>query len=156
MTDEITPKEEIQIETPIEPISKPVETNIPAEPEVSNPEPTQTTQIPVFEPLSTPEEPKPEPESNPETIPEESKSEPVNETPKPEIKEESKPEPRNENQEEPAPFFSKRKLRELLETAREKIQFKKRKKLDKILELLTKKSKITNDEIEKLFCTIFY
>jgi len=38
----------------------------------------------------------------------------------------------------------------LLARAREKLQFRKRKKLDRILVEVTKKGKITNDEVEKL------
>jgi len=38
----------------------------------------------------------------------------------------------------------------LLAKAREKLQFRKRKKLDRILVEITKKGKITNDEVEKL------
>ena len=38
----------------------------------------------------------------------------------------------------------------LLARAREKLQFRKRKKLDRILTEVTKKGKITNDEVEKL------
>jgi predicted HTH transcriptional regulator len=38
----------------------------------------------------------------------------------------------------------------LLAQAREKLQFRKRKKLDRILVEITKKGKITNDEVEKL------
>ncbi len=38
----------------------------------------------------------------------------------------------------------------LLAQAREKLQFRKRKKLDRILAEVTKKGKITNDEVEKL------
>ncbi|MFA6529022.1 MAG: winged helix-turn-helix transcriptional regulator [Candidatus Gracilibacteria bacterium] len=38
----------------------------------------------------------------------------------------------------------------LLAQAREKLQFRKRKKLDRILAEITKKGKITNDEVEKL------
>ena len=38
----------------------------------------------------------------------------------------------------------------LLAQAREKLQFRKRKKLDRILVEVTKKGKITNDEVEKL------
>ncbi len=40
--------------------------------------------------------------------------------------------------------------RELLITARNAIQFRKRKKLDKIMALFLRQSKITNDEVEKL------
>ena len=42
------------------------------------------------------------------------------------------------------------KLRALFAKAREVIQFRKRKKLDRILTLFLKKSQITNDDVEKL------
>ncbi len=136
MLDEITNEPTIpESEPQSDPILPPVEV----------PE-TQTPQIPVNEPLPTPEETKPETE----TIPEEVKSkEPEKEIPEPEPKEEIKPESRNEKQDEPVSFFSKRKLRELLEIAREKIQFRKRNKLNKIMNMFEKKQKITNDEVEK-------
>jgi predicted HTH transcriptional regulator len=41
-------------------------------------------------------------------------------------------------------------LRQLLNKAQEAIQFRKRKKLDKIMSMFETKSKITNDEVEKL------
>lgn len=42
------------------------------------------------------------------------------------------------------------KIRQLLEMARNAIQFRKRKKLNKVMSLFLEKSKITNDEVEKL------
>lgn len=51
---------------------------------------------------------------------------------------------------EPLPTQSKRSVaRELLTKARNAIQFRKRKKLDKIMVLFLQHSKITNDEVEK-------
>jgi len=44
---------------------------------------------------------------------------------------------------------SKTSARELLVKARNMIQFRKRKKLDKIMTLFAKQTKITNDEVEK-------
>jgi len=41
-------------------------------------------------------------------------------------------------------------MRDLLVKARNAIQFRKRKKLDNIMNLFLKQSKITNDEVEKL------
>ncbi|MEI7765311.1 MAG: hypothetical protein WCI93_01860 [bacterium] len=52
---------------------------------------------------------------------------------------------------EPVPVIipNKNKVMELLAKAKFAIQFRKRKKLDKIMTLFLKKSKITNDEVEK-------
>ena len=47
-------------------------------------------------------------------------------------------------------YLKSQKLTELLEKAKNAIQFRKRKKLDKIMSLFLEKSKITNDEVEKL------
>lgn len=71
---------------------------------------------------------------------------PVNEplVPEPEVKSEPfKTEPKN---------FSQPKIslaRELLVKARNMIQFRKRKKLDRVMTLFLKKSKITNDEVKE-------
>ena len=104
-----------------------------------------------------------QPESTPtqEQIPE-IKSEPKIEESKPEsIKSESKPpEQTSEVKPEPKPIpeiipvvavisKSKSLARELLVKARNMIQFRKRKKLDKIMTLFAKQTKITNDEVEK-------
>jgi predicted HTH transcriptional regulator len=43
----------------------------------------------------------------------------------------------------------KNSVKELLIKAKNAIQFKKRKKLDKVMAMFLKKSKITNDEVEK-------
>ena len=64
----------------------------------------------------------------------------------PEIKTESEPIASNPA---PAIISNKNKARELLVKARNAIQFRKRKKLDKVMTLFLKKSKITNDEVEK-------
>lgn len=50
----------------------------------------------------------------------------------------------------PSPAPAGRSGRDLLTKARATIQDRKRKKLEKILEFLNKKNKITNDEVEKL------
>ena len=52
---------------------------------------------------------------------------------------------------EPVPVIipNKNKVLELLNKAKNAIQFRKRKKLDKIMTLFLKQSKITNDEVEK-------
>lgn len=64
---------------------------------------------------------------------------------------EVKPEPqiKETSQNNTVIFNSRRKARELLVKARNAIQSRKRKKLDKIIVLFLKHSKITNDEVEK-------
>lgn len=104
---------------------------------ISTPE-SPTAQIPVNESLAS----DPEIKNDPKV--EEAKPEPVSES-KPELK--SIP--------EVIPVVavipkSKSLARELLIKARNMIQFRKRKKLDKIMTLFLKQSKITNDEVEKL------
>lgn len=140
-----------QTETPSEPEVEPVieaiptetksiETEIQSEPEVKAEPKIQEVKPEIIEPIQT--EPKPV-----EQIPE-VKPEPVSESkPKPELK-----------QPEPIPEIipamvvipkSKTLARELLVKARNMIQFRKRKKLDKIMTLFAKQTKITNDEVEK-------
>ncbi|MBP6931559.1 MAG: hypothetical protein KBD48_03965 [Candidatus Pacebacteria bacterium] len=145
MADEITPKKETPI---IEPSNESTQ-----DPEAI-PEPI-TAQIPVSEPLA----PEPEPIVIPEV-----KVEPAIETP-PEESPVSAPLPQEiplapEVKSEPAikpetivtPIViasSINPIRELLNKARNAIQSRKRKKLDRILNMFTNKSKITNDEVEK-------
>ena len=108
---------------------------------VSTPE-TSTAQIPVSEPLSSESEIKIEPKV------EEVKSEPKPAEQTPEIK----PEPKLTPEVIPVVAViqkSKSLARELLVKARNMIQFRKRKKLDKVMTLFLKKTKITNDEVEK-------
>jgi len=95
----------------------------------SKPEP-ETAQIPPNEPLN----PQPDP----------IKSEPVSVF----NYGEAKAEPENIN---PIPVIipSKNKVLELLNKAKLAIQFRKRKKLDRVMTLFLKQSKITNDEVEK-------
>ncbi len=203
MSDEITPNTQTpQTEPQIEPISESVEVTIPSEPEIPTvePEPTlnstvesgATAQIPVSEPLDTPEVKTAEPsaesvniqaDKEPETPPEEkplAPSEPVQEESKssnPETSEsktdepepietkaeekeipETKSEPKQETKPDPEPeqpkvipvIISKKNIaRELLVKARNAIQSRKRKKLDRVLSLFAKQTKITNDEVEK-------
>ena len=101
-----------------------------------------TAQIPVNEPLAS------EPEIKNEPKVQESKSEPKQEKEIPEVKPEPKPEP---EQPKIIPIIipSKSLARELLVKARNMIQFRKKKKLDKVMTLFLKKQKITNDEVEK-------
>ncbi len=75
----------------------------------------------------------------------------VNE-PKQEIKSETKPDPKPEPEQPkiiPIIISTKNKARELLIKARSAIQFRKKKKLNKVMTLFLKQSKITNDEVEK-------
>jgi len=113
-----------------EPISEPVEvpepsTEIKAEPE-EIPQ-SETPQIPVNEPL-----PEPEPSVS-------------------EMKEEPKPiqTPEPEKEKPKISYLKSQKWGELLVIARNTMQFRKRKKLDRIMSLFLKHSKITNDEVEK-------
>ena len=64
----------------------------------------------------------------------------------------AEPETSQNEQAKPVSVNSKSSLaRELLITARNAIQFRKRKKLDKVMSLFLQQPKITNDEVEKFF-----
>jgi hypothetical protein len=110
-----------------EPISEPAQTSE-----------TQTAQMAGNEPLAT------KPETNAEPNVQEVKPEPVSVSTSGEMKAEP---------EKIIPVAvvvsNKNKILELLAKAKNAIQFRKRKKLDKIMTLFLKKSKITNDEVEK-------
>ncbi len=109
---------------PVEPTTPPEAATAPAEPEVVQSEPeTQTAQIPANEPLP------PEPER-------------IAPAPEP-------PQAAASASATPAPVAT-HPSRDLLVKARATIQDRKRKKLDKILEFLNTKGKLTNDEVEKL------
>ncbi len=178
MVDENTIKEEVKIEPEIEVIPEPESVSVETlEFPTLNPtmESGATDQIPVSEPLPTSIETSSEIIAEPvvETIQTETKTveteiqpEPISESiPEPEVKpepkiEESKPEPVSESKPEPKPIpevipaviiipKSKNLARELLVKARNMIQFRKRKKLEKVMTLFLKKQKITNDEVEK-------
>lgn len=135
-------------------ISAPAEA-LPEAPESSpNDFPVKSTYIPTSD--STHIEPEKEPEipSQNEPIPEPTfepaqDSQPqTTQTPVNEPLEESETS-RNE-QAKPVRENSKPSLaRELLISARNAIQFRKRKKLDRVMSLFLEKSKITNDEVEK-------
>jgi len=105
-------------------------------PEISEPIKTESKSVEQISEI------KSDPVSEPKTIPEV----------KPESKKEIKPEPKPTPEIIPVVAViskSKSLARELLVKARNMIQFRKRKKLDKIMTLFLKKQKITNDEIEK-------
>jgi len=89
-------------------------------------------------------EPVPEPVSEPNQAPEQETAQiPVNEPL-------AEPETSQNEQAKPVSVNSKSSLaRQLLISARNAIQFRKRKKLDKVMSLFLKHSKITNDEVEK-------
>ena len=123
MADDVPTQAPIPEPTPPEPAQEAptvVEMPVPAPAEATAPE-TQTAQIPASEPLP----PKPEP---------------IAPTPEP-------PQAATSASATPAPSHP---ARDLLVKARATIQDRKRKKLDKILEALSTKGKITNDEVEKL------
>ena len=108
---------------PAQPVSEPVPAPAtPAEPveQTAQPE-TPTAQIPANQPLPQNDEPI--------DIP------PFDNSPTPAP---------------PSPAGAGRSGRDLLTKARATIQDRKRKKLEKILEMLNTKEKITNDEVEKL------
>ena len=101
---------------------------------------TLTAQIPVNEPLA----------SEPTSAPDSSEAKPEIK-PEPKV-EEVKSEPKLIPEVIPVVAViskSKSLARELLVKARNMIQFRKRKKLDKVMTLFLKKQKITNDEVEK-------
>lgn len=147
-----------------EPLPAPTEAPIKQEAEPI----TETTQTET-KPAETEIQPELVSETIPESVPQ-TISEPVSESVKiepkpteqvPEVKveqkvEEVKPEPKQEPKPEPEqpkiiPIIIPKKnlARELLVKARNAIQFRKRKKLDKVMTLFLKKQKITNDEVEK-------
>ena len=158
MPDEITSNTKTpQTEPQIEPISEPVQT-----------QETSTAQIPVNEPLLIPIETTNEPEAEPviETSPEELAPSTLLPEEKPpasseyEITEKEKEitetkmgvnlDPGPEQPKDiPVIISTRSKARELLVKARNMIQFRKKKKLDKVMTLFLKKQKITNDEVEK-------
>ena len=120
-----------------------VEMSVPAPTEATTPEtapsaqssvePTQTAQIPASEPIGL--------EAAPVDGPLPPEPEPIAPTPAPE------PPQAASAPVAPAPMHP---ARDLLVKARATIQDRKHKKLEKILEALTAKGKITNDEVEKL------
>lgn len=95
-------------------------------------------------------EPKKDPEPETAQIPEdEPLDEPETQEPEPKTEVQKEPEPKKENKPKLS-YLKSQKLGELLVMARTAIQFRKRKKLDKVMSLFLKQSKITNDEVEKL------
>ena len=92
-----------------------------------------------------------EPKVESEPLPKNDQNEPESES-----SQEPKNEPENASEPQTAqtpvnePLAKKSFARELLIKARNAIQFRKRKKLDRIMSLFLKQSKITNDEVEKL------
>ncbi len=126
MADEETSQPPVEPTVPVEPATAPEA----APAEVPSPE-TPTAQIPASEPLP----PEPEPIAPPPEPP------PATAAPAPA----SAPVPASTSSPQ-----ATHPSRDLLVKARATIQDRKRKKLDKILETLNAKGKITNDEVEKL------
>ncbi|MFA6586296.1 MAG: winged helix-turn-helix transcriptional regulator [Candidatus Paceibacterota bacterium] len=122
-----------------EPVSEPVQATEPLD---SANSPQTTAQMIGNEPLTSKLEIKTEPNIQ------EVKLEPVS-VPNSGESSEAKPEPEKVI---PVPVIisNKNKIIELLLKAKNAIQFRKRKKLEKVMTLFLKKSKITNDEVEKL------
>ncbi|MCX6751415.1 MAG: hypothetical protein NT161_01455 [Candidatus Nomurabacteria bacterium] len=115
--------EPIQVSEPIQAIESSDSTSLPQ----------ATAQIPPNEPLAL----------EPELI----KQEPVSSLGSNEVKQEIKLE--SVSIQTPVIILPKNSIRELLNKAKNAIQFRKRKKLNKVMSLFLKKSKITNDEVEK-------
>ena len=110
----------------------------------SNSTPTEAENEQKTEEKQAENEPTPEPVSEPVEAPESEMAQIPGNEPL-----ENETETSNE-QAEPVREQSKSNLaRELLITARNAIQFRKRKKLDRIMSLFLKHSKISNDEVEK-------
>lgn len=112
------------------------------------PEPTPASE-PVLEPPKVEETPttqsvEPLTESGSDPI---SAPEPV---PEPEITPQPQPTPTPQPQVSTSPIIQTSLARELLIKARDVIQFRKRKKLEKIMGLYLKKQAVTNDDVEKL------
>src|SRR3989338_7149475 len=106
----------------------------------SNSFPTEAVNEPKTQEKQAQNEPSPEPVSEPEEVPE------------PETAQKPVFEPLAENTpKEVSPVFSKPKLsqKDLWRRFLDKVSFGKRKKLDRIMNLFLKQSKITNDEVEK-------
>ena len=135
MADEETAQAPVEPTAPAEPTTPPQEAATAAvEPEATQSEPeTQTAQIPASEPLP--------PEAEP-FDPAQGKPTPAPEPPQAATSASATP--------APASAPEARSGRDLLVKARATIQDRKHKKLDKILEFLNTKGKITNDEVEKL------
>ena len=112
------------------PLSDSIPTEAEEEPKI---EEKQAQNEPIAEPVSEPNQ-APEPQTAQTSV-----NEPLE---KPEISQNEQAKPVSEN--------SKSSLaRQLLISARNAIQFRKRKKLNKVMSLFLKHSKITNDEVEK-------
>jgi hypothetical protein len=131
---ETTP-EELSPSAPL-PEEKPLASSEPVKEEIKieTSEPIQTESKPVDTSPTSPAPSASQPTEIPETKPE-PKQETVTELEQPKII--------------PVIIPSKNLARELLVKARNMIQFRKRKKLDKIMTLFAKQTKITNDEVEK-------
>jgi len=95
-------------------------------------------------------EPAPEPVSESTEAPEpETAQIPVNEPLEENKSEVKKPESEPEKEKPKVSYLKSQKWGELLVMARNAIQFRKRKKLDRVMSMFLKQSKITNDEVEK-------
>ena len=131
-------------EVVIEPVaSEPVPEPTPAPESVA--EPVVVEEIPTAQPV----EPLPEPTPDPISAPEIQTPEPVP-VPEPVPTPSSEPAPVSQPQISTPPIIQTSLARELLIKARDVIQFRKRKKLEKIMNLFLKKQSITNDDVQKL------
>lgn len=116
----------------------------------SNFTPTEVENEPKTEEKQAENEPSPEPISKPEEAPEpEAAQIPGNEPLEEKESETKTPEPEPEKEKPRISYIKSQKWGELLVMARNAMQFRKRKKLDRVMSLFLKQSKITNDEVEK-------
>lgn len=109
----------------------------------SNSNPTETENEQKTEEKQAEIEPNPEPVYEPKQTPEPETAQILVNEPL----EESKP--KSEEEKPRISYLKSQKWEELLITARNAIQFRKRKKLDRVMSLFLQQSKITNDEVEK-------
>ncbi|MFA6027244.1 MAG: hypothetical protein WC727_12480 [Ignavibacteriaceae bacterium] len=119
-----------------------------------NPTPTEPENEPKTEEKQAQNEPAPEPVEAPKPSAESESIQADKETAQTTGNEPLAPEPepiKSEPVSVPTPVIipPKNSIRELLDKAKNAIQFRKRKKLDKVMAMFLKKSKVTNDEVEK-------
>ena len=138
---ETIPEEVKSIETTPEEL--PPSASLPEEKPLA-PSNSETSESKIAEPEKI--EPEPEPEKEIVETKTESKSEPKIEPEQPSTESENI---QADKKVIPVIISTKSKARELLIKARNAIQSRKRKKLEKVMSLFLKKQKITNDEVEK-------
>jgi len=117
---------------------------------LSNPTPTEAENEPKTEEKQVQNDPVPKPISEPVEAPESETAQTTGNEPLAEPKQSEIQSPTPTEVIAPAIVqVARNPIHELLAKAKNAIQFRKRKKLDKIMSLFLKQSKITNDEVEK-------